>query len=173
MGVTAPIAQCLFGSGERTLGIDHPIGAEQRAEPGGERWGRLERGKGTVRPQFALGVEFAEARHELASEDTAEDFDGQKESVRCGDPALVVGTESAGRDDAVNYTLKNPISAPRCLGARPTLATAGSQRAAGTFCRSTTFTSSSPLHTSCRGWPCKIRVERGSTPEILQCLESS
>src|ERR1035441_1442545 len=46
MGVTAQIAQCLFGSAERTLGIDHPIGAEQRAEPGGERWGRLERGGG-------------------------------------------------------------------------------------------------------------------------------
>src|ERR1017187_6181643 len=55
MGVTAQIAQCLFGSAERTLGIDHPIGAEQRAEPGGERWGRLERGKVTVKTPFGRG----------------------------------------------------------------------------------------------------------------------
>jgi len=65
-----------------------------------------------VKPEFAVGVEFAEARHELAAEDTAEDFDGQKESVRCGDPALVVGTESAGRDDAVNMGMVQQLLIP-------------------------------------------------------------
>ena len=112
MGVAAQIAQRVFGSAKRAFAIDHPIGAEQRTEPGGERWGRLEMGKVTVKSQLAFGVEFAEARHELAAEDTAEDFDGQKEAGLCGDPALVVGTQSAGRDDAVNMRMVQQLLIP-------------------------------------------------------------
>src|ERR1035437_4972313 len=66
----------------------------------------------TVKSQLAFGVKLAEAHHELAAEDTAEDFDGQKEAVRCGDPALVVGTESAGRDDAVNMGMVQQLLIP-------------------------------------------------------------
>ena len=34
MRVAAQIAQRVFGPAERPFGVDHPIGAEQRAEPG-------------------------------------------------------------------------------------------------------------------------------------------
>jgi hypothetical protein len=102
MRVAAQIAQRVFGPAERALGINDPVGAEQGAEPGGERLRCLKMGKITVKPQLSLTVEFTEALHKLAAEDAAEDFHGQKEAGLCGDPALVIGTQTAGRHDAVN-----------------------------------------------------------------------
>jgi hypothetical protein len=61
MGVAAQIAQRVFGAAERSLGIDHPIGPEQRAQPGGECLRRLKVRKRSVKSQLAPGVEFAKA----------------------------------------------------------------------------------------------------------------
>ena len=80
MGVAAQIAERVLSSAKRALGIDHPIGAEQGTEPGGERLRRLEMGQVTVKPEFAVGVEFAQTGYKLAAEDGAEDFHGQKET---------------------------------------------------------------------------------------------
>jgi hypothetical protein len=58
-----------------------------------------------VKSQLALGVEFAQTLHEFAAKDTAEDFHGQKEAGLCADPALMIGAQTAGRDDAVNMRM--------------------------------------------------------------------
>src|SRR6266576_7058053 len=39
MGVLAQIAKCVLRAAERTFGVNHPFGAEQRTKPGGERFG--------------------------------------------------------------------------------------------------------------------------------------
>src|ERR1017187_4675082 len=69
-------------------------------------------GKVTVEPQFASGVELAKALHELAAEDAAEDFHGQKEAGLRGDPALVVGTQAAGRNDTVYMGMVQQLLIP-------------------------------------------------------------
>jgi len=56
MRVAAQIAECVFGSAERAFGIHHPIGAEQWAEPGGERLRFLKGHQGSMKAQFAFGV---------------------------------------------------------------------------------------------------------------------
>jgi hypothetical protein len=91
MRVTAEIAQHVFGSSERALGIDHPIGAEQRAEHGRERTRRLKMDKAAVKPEFAGGVEFAETLHKLAAEHAAEHLHRQEEIMPAGNPACVIG----------------------------------------------------------------------------------
>src|ERR1035437_7654205 len=85
MRVAAQIAECVFGSAERALGIHHPIGAEQWAEPGGERLRCLKVRQRSMKSQFALAVKFAKAGHEFAAENAAEDLYGQEETGRCGD----------------------------------------------------------------------------------------
>ena len=57
MRVATQIVEHVFGSAERTLGIDYPIGAEQRAEPRGKRSGCLEMRQPSVKSQLALSVE--------------------------------------------------------------------------------------------------------------------
>lgn len=112
MRVAAQIAQRVFGPAERALGINHPIGAEQRTEPCGERLGCLEMNKVTVKPQFSRAVGLAETLHKLTAEDAAEDFNGQKEAGLCGDPALAVGTQTSGRDHAVNMGMVQQLLIP-------------------------------------------------------------
>jgi hypothetical protein len=112
MRVAAQVAQHVCGPAERTFAINDPIGAEQRTEPGGERLGCLEMSAITVKTQLSLGVEFTEALDEFAAEDAAENFYGQKEAGLCGDPLLAVGTQAAGRDDAVNMGMVQQLLIP-------------------------------------------------------------
>jgi hypothetical protein len=110
--VTAQIAQRMFGPAERALGIDHPIGAEQRAEHGGERLRRLEGRKAAVKPELARGVEFAETRHKLPAEHAAEHLDGQEEVMPPCNPARVIRCQSAGRNDAVDMRVEQQLLIP-------------------------------------------------------------
>jgi len=102
MRVAAQITERVFGSAERTLGIDHPVGAEQGSQHGGERRQRLERRKATVKFEPAGGMQFPQTGGELPAKDTAEDLDGQKEAGRRSDPPGVIGRQSAGRNDTVD-----------------------------------------------------------------------
>ena len=48
----------------------------------------------------------AQSLDQLAAEDTAEHADGQEEGTPCGDPAGVIRSETAGRNDAVDMRMK-------------------------------------------------------------------
>ena len=106
MSVSAEIAQYMLRSSEGRLGIDDPVLAEQRTQPGpeGTRLGQ--------RPQAAVELEVtsmecvAKSFDELAAEDTAEHADGQEEGAPGGDPACVIRCETAGGNDAVNMGMK-------------------------------------------------------------------
>ena len=60
--VTAEIAQRVFGPAERALGIDHPIGAEQPAQHGGERGRCGQARQAAVKAEFAGRVQFPQIR---------------------------------------------------------------------------------------------------------------
>jgi hypothetical protein len=60
--VAAQIAQRVFGSAERALGIDYPIGVEQRAEPCGKRLGCLEIRESSINSRSSIS-QFPERTH--------------------------------------------------------------------------------------------------------------
>jgi len=112
MGIASQIAQGMFCSAERALGIDHPIGTEQRTQHGGECLGRLKRDKRTVKTEPSGSVKLAQARHEFAAEHAAEDLHRQEEVVPCGNPAGVVRGQAAGRYDTVDMRVMKQLLIP-------------------------------------------------------------
>ena len=80
--------------------------------------------------EAAVGVQFPQAGDELSTENAAQDFHGQKEAGRRRDPPGVIGSQSAGRNHAMDMRVmlqflipgvqhaKKPISAPRFLTRR-------------------------------------------------------
>src|ERR1019366_5187347 len=57
--------------------------------------------------------QFAELFAELATEDTAESFDGQEESTRRVYPLRTTGSKAAGRNDVVYVGMNFEVLAPR------------------------------------------------------------
>jgi len=102
VGVGAEIAQGMFGSAEGTLGVDDPVVPEQASEPGGEAARLGEMGEMTMELDLAFAVGRLQTGDELATEDTSEHLDGQKEGTSGRDPAGVIACETASRDDAVD-----------------------------------------------------------------------
>ena len=81
MGVATEIAQRMFRSCEGRLGIDDPVVAEQRPEPGGEgswfrQWCEV-----TVELELVVVEGGLQSGDELAAKDPAEHLDRQKEPV--------------------------------------------------------------------------------------------
>src|SRR5271157_5109752 len=95
VGVAAEITENVFGATEGRLAIDHPVLPEE---------GTKERSEGfRFRQKFELPVEAElavvegpfESGDKLATEDSTQHLDGKKESITRGDPALVIGGETA------------------------------------------------------------------------------
>ena len=79
MGVLAEITKRVLGTTEWAFGVYHPFGAEQRAEPGGERLRILKRRECSMEAEFALPMKLSQPFCELAPEDFFEDIDRQEE----------------------------------------------------------------------------------------------
>ena len=106
MGVGAEIAQCMFRSSEGPLGVDHPVVPEQHPQPGSEGARLGQRQQVAVELERTSMEGVAKSFDELASEDTAEHADGQKEGAPGGDPAGVIRSEAAGGKYAVDMGMK-------------------------------------------------------------------
>ena len=102
MGVGTEITEDVFGAAERRLGVDDPVVAEQRTEPGGKSLRRGQRCKLAMKLERAFAKSPVERRHELTAKDSAEDFLREEEAVVRGDPAGVIGSEAASGYDAVD-----------------------------------------------------------------------
>ena len=87
MSVCAEIAQHMFRSAERLLGVDDPVVAEQHPQPGSEgaRFGEWQEVAVELERTSMEGA--AKSIDELAAEDAAEHTDGQKEGSLGGDPS--------------------------------------------------------------------------------------
>ena len=55
-----------------------------------------------MEPELTLGEGMLESVHELAAKDPSQDLAGKKEAGMGGEPAGVVGGESAGGNDAMD-----------------------------------------------------------------------
>jgi len=73
-----------------------------------------------VEAELALRVQPAQARDKLASEDPAEHFHAQEEAVPGSNPAAVVHSQSASRNDTVNMRVKQQLLIPAMQHAEET-----------------------------------------------------
>src|SRR5215472_6084102 len=105
MGVASEIVESMLGSTERRLGVDHPILSEQGSQEGCEVIGFVQRGTRAVEDEMVVAKGASQPCHELAAEDTAEDFHRQEKSGARSDPAGVVGRQSATGYDAMNVRM--------------------------------------------------------------------
>ena len=87
MSVCAEIAQHMFRSAKRLLGVDDPVVAEQHPQPGREGAWLCKRQKSAVELKLTSMECVAQSFDELAAEDAAEHTDGQKEGSPGGDPS--------------------------------------------------------------------------------------
>jgi hypothetical protein len=67
----------------------------------------------TVEGEFLVGEGLLEEAAHFGAEETAEDFDGEEEAGTRGDPAGVVGRESAAGDEAVEVRVEAEVLSPR------------------------------------------------------------
>ena len=112
MGVSAEIVQDMLSAAKRPLGVNHPIGAEQGTEARSERFWRLQPGQCSGKSEFAVAVELAKTGDKLAAEHSAEDLDREEEMRRRADPAGVIGSQTAGRNDTVNMWMMEELLVP-------------------------------------------------------------
>ena len=55
-----------------------------------------------------MAMELAQAGNEFAAENPAEDFDREEEMGACGDPAGMIGSQTAGRNYAMDMRMMAP-----------------------------------------------------------------
>lgn len=92
----------MLGTTEGWFAIDHPVMAEQLAEPSGENLGLSEPFQITIEAKFPFGAGVLQGCHELAAKNSAQHFDGKKERVAGVDPVGVIQRESTGGDHAMD-----------------------------------------------------------------------
>ena len=79
VGVGTEIAQHMFWTAERPFAVDDPVVAEQDSEPSGEGARFSKRQEAAVELECAGMKGGLESSDKLATEDTAEHFDGKEE----------------------------------------------------------------------------------------------
>src|SRR5262249_25937126 len=87
------------------LGVDDPVMAEQKSEPGSEDPGFCQGREAAVELECAVAEGGFESGNELTAKEPAEHLDGKKKGAARGDPTGVVGGEAASGDYAVNVRM--------------------------------------------------------------------
>src|SRR4029077_15558682 len=108
VGVAAEILQDVLGSAEGWFGVDDPIFAEERTQPGREEFGMGQRGESSGEVQVPGFEDRLQASDELATEHPPQHRDGKKEAWVRSNPAGVIGGESASGNDTVDMGMKTP-----------------------------------------------------------------
>lgn len=90
VGVTAEILEHILGAAEGWLGVDHPVFAKQRSQPGGEEFGLREERQIPGKVQLAKLKGGLETGDELAAKHPPEYGNGEKESRVRSNPAGVI-----------------------------------------------------------------------------------
>ena len=102
VGVAAEITENVFGTTEGRLAVDHPVLPEEGAEERSECLRFRQKLEFPVEGELAIVEGLPESGDKLAAEDSTQHLDGEKEAIARGDPALVIGGETAGR----NHTMQ-------------------------------------------------------------------
>ena len=102
VSVAAEITENVFGTTEGRLAIDDPILTKEGTEERSEHFRFRQKFEISVEAQLAVVEGPFESGDKLAAEDSTQHLDGQKEAIARGDPAPVIGGETARR----NHTMQ-------------------------------------------------------------------
>jgi hypothetical protein len=91
MGVGAQVVKDILRDSERWLAVNNPVLAEEGAEERCEGLRFRQRLEVPVETELAVGEGILETRDELATEDSTQNLDGEKETITGLNPALVIG----------------------------------------------------------------------------------
>jgi hypothetical protein len=108
MSVACQILQDLLGPAERRLGIDDPLHPTQLLQPPGKLPGVCQVAQLPGEKQPLLLTRLPQVTNELPPEQTAEHFNGQKETLPAGDPSGMIWRSSAARHDTVQVRMMEP-----------------------------------------------------------------
>src|SRR5271157_337451 len=92
----------MLGTTEGRFAIDHPVMAEQLAEPSGEDLGLNERFQIAIEAELPFAAGALQRSHELTAKNSAQHFDGKKERVAGVNPVGVIQRESTRWDHAMD-----------------------------------------------------------------------
>src|SRR5271157_1407499 len=92
----------MLGTPERWFAIDHPVMAEQLAEPGGKDLGLSELIQIAIEAELSFAAGALQGSYELTAKNPAQYLDGKKERVAGMDPVGVIQRESTGGDHAMD-----------------------------------------------------------------------
>jgi len=109
----------MLGTTEGRFAIDHPVMAEQLAEPSGEDLRLSELIQIAIEAEFSFAAGALQRSHELAAKNPTQHFDRKKERVAGVDPVGVdpvgvIQRESTGRGPRNGHGDEVGASDPRC-----------------------------------------------------------
>ena len=112
VGVTAEIVEHILGAAEGWLGVDHPVFAKQRSQPGGEEFGLREPRQIPGKVQLASLKGQLESVDELAAKHLPEHGNGEKEARVRSNSAGVIEREPTGGDDTMDMGMNLEFLVP-------------------------------------------------------------
>src|SRR6201997_1292910 len=112
VGIASEILQDVLGSTEGWFGVDDPIFAEERTQPGSEELGMGERCEFSGQVQLTALEGRVQAGDELATKHAPQHGDGEEEAWMGSNPAGVIGRESTGGNNAVDMRMKLELLVP-------------------------------------------------------------
>jgi len=112
MGVGAQVVEYILGAPEGRFAVDDPVPAEEWAQEGGESFRCGQRLQLAMEAQLALGEGAFQSGDELTAKDASQDRDGKKEAATGGEPAVVVGGESASGDHTMDMRMMLQLLVP-------------------------------------------------------------
>ena len=112
VGIAAEILQHVLGSAEGWFGVDDPIFAEERTQPGSEELGIGERCEFSGQVQLTALEGRLQTSDELATEHAPQYGDGKEEARVGSNPTGVIAGESAGGNDTVDMGMKLEFLVP-------------------------------------------------------------
>jgi hypothetical protein len=110
--VAAEILEHVVGTSTGWFGVDDPVFAEERTEPGGEKLGMGERRELAGEMQLAMLESGPESGEELAAEHAPQHGNGKEEAWVRSNPTAVIERESAGGNDTVDMGMKLEFLVP-------------------------------------------------------------
>jgi hypothetical protein len=106
MSVAAEILQDVLGSAEGWFGVNDPIFAEERTQPGREELGMGKRCEFSAQVQLTAFEGRLQTGDELATKHAPQYSNGKEEAWMRSNPAGVIVVESTGGNDAVDMGMK-------------------------------------------------------------------
>src|SRR5271165_1404240 len=102
----------MLGAPERWFAVDHPVMAEQLAEPGGKDLGLSELIQIAIEAELSFAAGALQGSYELTAKNPAQYLDGKKERVAGMDPVGVIQRQPTGSDDTVDMGMNLQLLVP-------------------------------------------------------------